>query len=460
MNWKKVFTIMICAVIGPIIFIHLFDKIVINLKGMELALSLKLASKGQTTINLPPVGILKANTHATPINVNIMLKDIDLDLIKAIIDKIHDKNELFLLFKKDMQKAARTLIIKTLILSWMGSVLCSLFLRSKWKESIVCIFISMFLAFTILGSVYLTYDITAFEKPEYFGTLKAAPWLIDIWSKGLSKINELGQQLKNVSDGISMVFSGMDGLASTQESMVRVLHVSDIHNNIAAFDFIEQIIKNFNVDFVIDTGDITDYGTVLEDMVIKRLSNLPVEYIFIAGNHDSPKTLELLQAIDNVYVLDGETVTIKNIDILGFSDPISASTNIDSPNANEIKKHNLLVQDRLNSLTKTPDIIAVHNPKSSENLSGSVPVILNGHLHKTSLKHDNNTLIINAGTTGAAGIRGFQSKNEIPYSAVLLYFKKDKNLEKLQLFAADIIQIFNSRAGFEVERVFFMEEGS
>ena len=59
-----------------------------------------------------------------------------------------------------------------------------------------------------------------------------------------------------------MVFSRMDSLASTEESVVRVLHVSDIHNNPVAFDFMEQIINNFNVDFVIDTGDITDYGTL------------------------------------------------------------------------------------------------------------------------------------------------------------------------------------------------------
>ena len=175
-----------------------------------------------------------------------------------------------------------------------------------------------------------------------------------------------------MSDGISMVFSRMDKLASTEESMVRVLHVSDIHNNPAAFDFMDQIINNFNVDFVIDTGDITDYGTFLEDMVIKKLSQLPVDYVFVAGNHDSPKTLELIKTMDNVTILDGEISTVKGIDILGFPDAGSATSDIDSSSETEIFKLNLMIREKLYSLNKTPDILAVHNPKSTKGISGLV----------------------------------------------------------------------------------------
>lgn len=63
MSWKRAFTIFICSVIGPLTFIHLFDSIMVNLQGMEFVLGLKLALKGSTTINIPPIGILKAYTH-------------------------------------------------------------------------------------------------------------------------------------------------------------------------------------------------------------------------------------------------------------------------------------------------------------------------------------------------------------------------------------------------------------
>ena len=42
---------------------------------------------------------------------------------------------------------------------------------------------------------------------------------------------------------------------------VRVLHVSDLHLNPQAFDVIEQIVDQFAIDVVVDTGDINDWGT-------------------------------------------------------------------------------------------------------------------------------------------------------------------------------------------------------
>ncbi|HHX22844.1 MAG: metallophosphoesterase family protein [Tepidanaerobacteraceae bacterium] len=452
---RRAFIILICSIITPLLFIHFFDSITVNFQGLELVLGLEMALKGSTTINLPPIGILKAFTHQLPININISLQNIDLDLIKVIIDKVNNKNELFLFFKKDAINAIKVLIVKTFILGTLGTIFASLFMKLKKKELIICIIISLFFITIFLSSLYISYDISAFDKPEYFGTLKAAPWIISIWNKGISQINELRQQLKSISEGISTVFLKMDNLASTEESVVRVLHVSDIHNNIAAFDFMEQIIFNFNVDVVIDTGDITDYGTSLENMVIEKISHLPVDYVFCAGNHDSPKTVELMEDIDNVIIPNGGVISIKGINILAFSDPISEMIDkIDSSNEIDIIKQNLLIRDKLNSLNEIPDILAVHNPQATENLEGFVPIILNGHTHKTHIK-DGESLIINAGSTGAAGIRGIQSKADIPYSAVLLYFKSNKGTGKPQLFAADIIKISNVEVGFQVERVFF-----
>ncbi|MGB4149072.1 MAG: metallophosphoesterase, partial [Tepidanaerobacteraceae bacterium] len=264
MSWKRAFVILICAVLAPLVFIHIFDSINVSLQGMELSLGLQLAEKGSTTIHLPPIGVLKAYTHSSPITLKIVLQNVDIDVIKAIIDSIHDKNELISLIKEDALNAIKILAAKTLLLSISGTFFAAFVLRLKKRDFICCTIISIALVIIILSWTFLSYNVTAFDKPEYFGTLRAAPWLIDIWNKGISQINVLREQLKSMSEGISMVFSRMDSVASTEESMVRVLHVSDIHNNPAAFDFMEQIVQNFNVDFIIDTGDITDYGTYLE----------------------------------------------------------------------------------------------------------------------------------------------------------------------------------------------------
>lgn len=460
MDRKKCVGIIIFTCICTLILIHYFGSIKVEISGAEFSLGIQISPRGATSISLPPLGVLKAYTHQIPVQLNVVLENIHLDMLKSIIDKFESKDELLLFLKKDITNALYTLSFKIIFLSLLGSFFTCIIFRLSKKQIFISFTVGFIVVVILLGSLYFTYDITAFDTPEYFGTLKAAPWIIGLLNKGISQINDLGQQIKNMSDNITTVFSKMDNLASTEkDSVVRVLHVSDIHNNTAAFDFMDQIIKNFNVDLVIDTGDITDYGTSLEDIVIKNISLLPVKYVFVAGNHDSPNTINILKNMENVVVLDGNMVNVMGIDILGFPDPGSNTADIDSPSQLELLDLNLSIFRWFWSSEKVPDILAVHNPSATENLAGTVPIILNGHTHKFSLIEKNHSLIINAGTTGAAGIRGLQSKNDIPYSAVLMYFREREPNKKPQLFAIDTIKISNYKAGFQVERMFF-DQGS
>jgi len=347
----------------------------------------------------------------------------------------------------------------------MGAAVTSLILRFNIKQIAICAVVGLLIGIIITASLFLTYDINAFNNPEYSGTLKAAPWIINMLNKGLNQINELGNQIKNISDNITMVFSSMNEVnmiesGESASSIMRVLHVSDIHNNPVAFDFMEQIVKNFKINFIIDTGDITDYGTPIEELILQNLSRFQVEYIFVPGNHDSPEIIDALKNIENVTVLDGQIINIGGISLMGFADPVSASMDIDVPEEIKILETNLKIRELLMEISETPDILAVHNPKITENLVGKIPVILNGHIHELDFMEEKGSVRVNAGTTGAAGVRGLQNNHEVPYSAVVLYFKRsDNSKENNKIVAADVIKISNIKAGFKVERVFFNQEG-
>jgi putative phosphoesterase len=460
MNLKKAIKIM-CAVMGSLFFIHFFDSLIVNVSGMEFIINLKLSWKGYTSIVLPPLGVLKATTHKAPVQINIVLQNINLDFIKSILDVAPNKRELILMFKNQINHTLYILAAKTVLLGLLGAAFGGIVLRLKNKEVVLCSVIGLLITILLLTSVFATYNMDAFNTPEYSGTLKAAPWIINLLNKGISQINELGQQLKNMSDNISTVFSKMDGIGPIDgnDEVIRVLHVSDIHNNPAAYDFMEQVVKNFKVDFIIDTGDITDYGTPLENMIIKNLAKLSVKYIYVSGNHDSQSVINMLKKAKNVAVLDGKMINIDGINVLGFSDPASKTGDIEPPDEMKIMEQNLKIHEWLDISHSEPDILAVHNPKITENIIGRVPVILNGHTHKLNLFQRDGSIVINAGTTGAAGIRGFQTNSDIPYSAVLLYFKKPGNNQKTGLMAADVIKISNLKTGFQVERVFFNRGG-
>lgn len=456
MDFKKAVKIA-GAFICSLLFIHFFDNLIISINGVELALNFKLSWKGSTSIVLPPLGVLKSATHKAPIQIEIILQNINLDFIKSILDSALDKQGLILLFKKQFYKTLNALVAKTLLLGFLGGAFGGIVFRLNKKEIILCSVIGLAIAVFLLTAVFVTYNMDAFNTPEYSGTLKAAPWIIGLLNKGYDQINELGKQLKKMSDNISTVFSQMESIDPIEgnSTVVKVLHVSDIHNNPAGYDFMEQVVKNFKIDFIIDTGDITDYGTPLEDMIIKDLGKLSVKYIYIPGNHDSQSVIDMLKKVKSVFVIDGKMINIEGINILGFADPASKTGDIETPDEMKIMEQNAIIKNILNTSHNKPDILAVHNPRITENLSGEVPVILNGHTHKLNIYESKGSVVINAGSTGAAGIRGFQTNNDIFYSAVVLYFEKPQNNRKARLIASDIIKISNLRAGFQVERIFF-----
>ena len=82
------------------------------------------------------------------------------------------------------------------------------------------------------------------------------------------------------------------------------LHVSDLHLNPSGFDLVRQVVDQFHVDAVLDTGDITDWGSQPENGLITSVGSLGVPYVYIRGNHDSATTAALVAAQRNATVLE------------------------------------------------------------------------------------------------------------------------------------------------------------
>lgn len=108
------------------------------------------------------------------------------------------------------------------------------------------------------------------------------------------------------------------------EADVLVLHVSDIHNNPVAYNFAAQVVESFDVDLILDTGDLTDWGTALEAEITRRIEALGRPYVFVSGNHDSPQVVQRLLETSHAVVL-GEPVVIAGLHIAGTGDLVAGS---------------------------------------------------------------------------------------------------------------------------------------
>ena len=97
-------------------------------------------------------------------------------------------------------------------------------------------------------------------------------------------------------------------------------------------------------------------------------------------------------------------------------------------------------------------IVAVHSYEVASFLAGRVPVILHGHDHRLSVREEAGTVVVDAGTTGGAGLRGLASEKAPPLTVALLHFAKRDGESLPELVAVDTIRVSGVGRGFTIER--------
>src|SRR5690606_11303943 len=107
---------------------------------------------------------------------------------------------------------------------------------------------------------------TAVEEPTYQGLLVNAPAVVGEARQIADRYDEYTAQLQRLVRTVSQLYTTVSTLpvSDDQNDTIRVLHVSDLHLNPAAFDLINTVVDQFNIDIVVDTGDLTDWGSEQE----------------------------------------------------------------------------------------------------------------------------------------------------------------------------------------------------
>src|SRR5690606_37169728 len=90
-----------------------------------------------------------------------------------------------------------------------------------------------------------------------------------------------------------------------------------------------------------------------------------------------------------------------------------------------------------------PHVLLVHNPELAEPFAGRIPIIVSGHTHTIWLRQRGETVWLNPGTTGAAGVRGLQARQEVPYSLILAYLTRSPATGRCHVTATDTLRVFN-----------------
>lgn len=441
---------LLSGLVLALLFIHLFARLPVELGGFLFEAAARLDWPPKTRLLIPPVGEIRAATHTAPVSFHITLWSVDMEVVHALLEPAQAPgsdgaaripwplpdgrgwahiDDLGHALAAAVRRAAGALLLRAGLLGLAGGVLGAL-VAGGWRP------VRRWLAAGALGAAagcllllpaYATYSVRAFSAARYTGIIEAAPWMIETVQEGLGRVEELGHRLRTIAGNLYTLFERIDHLGDLglPPADLIVLHVSDLHNNVAALDLVQAVARRFTVDFIIDTGDVTDWATSLEADLAADVGSLGLPYLITPGNHESPLVVERLRATPNVRVLADELVTVMGLRIYGFTDPGASSPSPRAMSPEEAADRARQIAAAVAQLDEPVDIIAVHNHRVAELLpDGLAQAILFGHNHRLAVQTDRPTVRINAGTTGAAGIRGLQSSEPVPYSLVILYFSR------------------------------------
>ncbi|RQW89894.1 metallophosphoesterase [Micromonospora globispora] len=433
------------ALAGVVIGTYAGGHVSTDIGPFRAQLKLAPAVAGSTTVDIPPLGALQLDSHDGPTHLTVELGSLDQRRTEAIINDPASINRASQSAVEDvrtgvMRLGVRTLGCAVLITLLLAALVFRNVRRTAWAGGL-----AVAVAGGSLGLSAATLRPQAIEEPRYEGLLVNAPAIVGDARRIANDYSKYAEQLRLLVGNVSKLYTTVSALPvyAPAPGTTRVLHVSDMHLNPTGWSLIQTVVEQFDIDVVIDTGDITDWGSEPEASFVGSIAQLKKPYVYIRGNHDSGKTAAAVARQPNAIVLDNTTTTVAGLTIAGIGDPRFTPDKNTSPAGSGLTKQ---VAERVigageqlattvrNSPQKV-NIALVHDPASAGPLSGTCPLVLAGHLHQRQVSKlpqvpgQQPTQLMVEGSTGGAGLRGLEGEKPTPLSMSVLYFDQQKLLQ-------------------------------
>ncbi|MFZ5897580.1 MAG: metallophosphoesterase family protein [Bacillota bacterium] len=439
---------------GVMLLVSLLGPVTREVEGFKFRVGLEFGCHGKSVLELPPFGSLSASTHSGPLTFKVTLTEIEAEAFGDILMGESAYHEVIDAVRSDLEGMMPGFATRQVVLGGLGAaILVWLFWRMDWRRVLVAGLGGVFLTGALLAYSVYSFNMDAFREPEYHGAVATASRILDL-------AQDLASRVQNIKENTGVVINNLQNLSGKVKSLAlissvdeknvtRVLLISDLHSNPVGFRFVGDIVKEFNVEYVIDAGDLTDFGSPLEVRSASEIRAFGVPYLFAPGNHDTPDVMRFVISLPNGRVLRGNPERIGQLEVLGAPDSLSFSSAVAAKSEQEemegLARQNEQLRKALDNGT-VPDLLVTHDPRAALPLLGRVKVIVNGHTHRISCQKHGDTVILNPGTSGAAGIRGLNGRGDSSYSAIMTYWHGKR------LAYVDLIEYHALSGRFSVER--------
>jgi predicted phosphodiesterase len=405
--------------------------------------------RGLTEISLPPFGRIQADTHLSPVRLTATVDQVDPRDLSAVVAR-RGIDGLVRETERGAYAALRRHAARTVVLGLAGALAASLL---TYRQQSSRVFLGLAGAIVTLGAsgglAWATFRPSAFLQPTFTGSLTLAPRLIGPLQEATGRIEDFRAQLTRLVGAAADAYDVIVNEPRPSGRGITVLHISDIHLSPIGMDFAQRLARSFDVDLVVDTGDLTSFGSPIEQGILSRIPEFGVPYVFVRGNHDSDDIAARVAAAENAVVLEGRMEEVAGLRIFGAGHPLftpSASRQLDPAGiATTLREAGEALTVRIAVLLPRPDLVAIHDDRMAEPWAGLVPLVVSGHFHEGQARVIDDTLFLRVGSTGGGGIEGLAGKL---LSAEILHFEGDPPA----LVAYDVVDLDPETGNLTVRR--------
>lgn len=448
--WLLVFVV---ALTGTVLGLLLGSRTGVDVGPFNAELFLTPAPAGETSVLIPPLGSLHLDTHDSPVQLTIALGALDQARTQEMITDPGGVTRAAETVADDVIAGVVRLGFGSLAAAVLGAMLLAALVFRNMRRVAISGGLALALMLASFGAAALTFRLDAIEEPRYEGLLVNAPALVGDVQRIANDYERYTENLQSMVGNISTLYTAAStleaGAFTPDESMTRVLHVTDLHLNPASWQIMRTVVEQYRVDFIIDTGDIVDWGTGPESRYLDSIRLMGVPYVYVRGNHDSPLTQQAVADQPNAIVLDNEVTTVAGLTIAGIGDPRFTPDQQTGPFTDEeraaaqqeVVNAGGVLAETVRAYGQPVHIASVHDPIAATRLDGVVPIVLAGHAHDRRVEPvappaddaeielaPDDTLLMVQGSTGGAGLRGLEGEHPASLALSVLYFDSQQRL--------------------------------
>jgi predicted phosphodiesterase/outer membrane lipoprotein SlyB len=418
------------ALFGTVIGLLVAPPVQAGVGPFDVSLQVRPSLRSDTLIRLPPLGTIRLDTHRAPLQLQARVEELRLDEAEAIARD----PAVLLQFEGNVAREVGSALggaaRRAALAATLGGLAGALLGGRRWRSLAAGAgAVAVVVAGTALA-VARTWEPAALQEPRYTGLLTIAPRAVGDIEAIVQRFGQYRAQLADLVGNLVSLYGVGQALPTFDpaRATTRLLHVSDIHLNPQAFDLIARIVDEFSVDAVVDTGDLTDWGSEPESRILDEIGRLPVPYVWVRGNHDSRRTQEAVAAQPNAVVLDGDTVEVAGLRMWGFGDPRYTPDKSGETGRDVEREQAALWAPQVADLLRADqppgvDLVAVHDARLAAEIGDLTPIVLAGHTHAPRQTQIGGALLLVEGSTGGGGLRAVEGGGPPePLTTSVLYF--------------------------------------